>query len=87
MKYRATLSDDRYTADIAEDAFNAELESEVNVYIVPGKRYGGKTTVTPSMETQTLETAGLVLDTNVIVNPIPSNYGLISWDGSVLTVS
>ena len=24
---------------------------------------------------------------NVTVNPIPSNYGLITWNGSVLTVS
>ena len=24
---------------------------------------------------------------DVTVNPIPSNYGLITWDGSVLTVS
>ena len=24
---------------------------------------------------------------NIRINPIPSNYGLITWDGSVLTVS
>lgn len=49
--------------------------------------YTGKTEVTPSRETQILNTAGLVVNQNIKVNPIPSNYGLITWNGSVLTVS
>lgn len=24
---------------------------------------------------------------NIVINPIPSNYGLITWNGSVITVS
>ena len=52
---------------------------------IPG--YAGPYTVTPSPETQVLETHGLVMTGNVTVNPIPSNYGLITWNGSVLTVS
>jgi len=49
--------------------------------------YQGEYTVTPTQETQVLEMAGLKALENVTVNPIPSNYGLITWDGSVLTVS
>lgn len=49
--------------------------------------YDGPTTVTPSLQTQTLETAGKQLVSNITVNPIPSNYGLITYNGSVLTVS
>lgn len=48
--------------------------------------YEGETVITPSEETQVLDTAGLVVATNITVNPIPSNYGRILWDGSVLTV-
>ena len=49
--------------------------------------YTGPTEVTPSQEEQTLQTAGLIVNQNIIVNPIPSNYGLITWNGSILTVS
>ena len=49
--------------------------------------YEGATTVTPSDERQTLPTRGKYLSNNVVINPIPSNYGKISWNGSVLIVS
>ena len=49
--------------------------------------YTGSYEVTPSLETQTLLTNTKYMTDNVVVNPIPSNYGLITWDGSVLTVS
>lgn len=49
--------------------------------------YDGEYTFTPTQEQQTVQTAGLVVDQDIIIEPIPSNYGLITWDGSVLTVS
>lgn len=49
--------------------------------------YTGPTVVTPSNEQQVLETADHVVMNNIIVNPIPKNYGLITWDGVSLTVS
>lgn len=49
--------------------------------------YDGPTTVTPSDSTQTLDTRGKTMLSDITVNPIPSNYGLITWNGSVLTVS
>ena len=49
--------------------------------------YTGAYEVTPSPQTQTLSTNGKRMTDDVIVNPIPSNYGLITWDGSVITVS
>ena len=49
--------------------------------------YSGPTEVTPSNETQTLETQDKVVLSNIVVNPIPSNYGLITWNGVALTVS
>ena len=55
-------------------------------YVLPPS-YTGPYEVTPSAETQTLETDSLYMRGNVIINPIPSNYGLITWNGSTLTVS
>ena len=52
-----------------------------------GEPYEGPYEVTPTQETQVLRTAQKVSSRNIVVNPIPSNYGLITWDGSVLTVS
>ena len=49
--------------------------------------YMGQYEVTPSEETQTLETKDTKLTRNVTINPIPQNYGLITCNGSVLTFS
>lgn len=49
--------------------------------------YTGSTVVTPSRERQTLATAMKAVLSDIIIEPVPHNYGLISWDGSTLTVS
>lgn len=49
--------------------------------------YTGETVITPSTTEQVLNTADKVVTRNIIINPIPSNYGLITWNGSTLTVS
>lgn len=48
--------------------------------------YTGELTITPSEETQTLQTDGKSMPGNVIVEPIPQNYGRIVWNGSTITV-
>ncbi|MBQ9408591.1 MAG: hypothetical protein IJU28_04270 [Clostridia bacterium] len=57
------------------------------VTLVEGKNYKGAYTVTPNAETQVLSTNGLKMTDDVIINPIPSNYGLITYNGAVITVS
>lgn len=49
--------------------------------------YSGPYVVTPSQTEQRLPTAGKDVESDIIVEAIPSYYGLITWDGSVLTVS
>ena len=49
--------------------------------------YDGATTYTPSDQEQTIQTNGKSLLTDIIINPVPNNYGLITWNGSYLTVS
>lgn len=49
--------------------------------------YTGETVITPSTTEQVLATAEKVMTRNIVINPIPSNYGLITWNGSTLTVS
>ena len=63
-----------------------KMSASVGIPIYP-EPYAGDYTITPSAETQTLATEGLMMTANVTVNPIPSNYGLITYNGSVITVS
>lgn len=66
---------------------NVALDMTVGVYAQIGEHYHGSYEVTPSSEAQVLDTNTLILDGNITIDPIPSNYGLISWDGSTITVS
>lgn len=49
--------------------------------------YAGEYEFTPTEQEQTISIAGKVARNDITINPIPSNYGLITWDGSTLTVS
>lgn len=62
---------------------SADIDGRKKTYPI----YGGPVEVIPSSEAQLLQTKDLVVKENIIVHPIPSNYGLITWDGSTLTVS
>lgn len=67
------------------DRFDAEFRS-VQV-VVDVDEYTGTYEVTPSDETQTLQTSGLRMLGNVTINPVPSNYGRITWNGLGIRVS
>ena len=49
--------------------------------------YDGEYSVTPSDAEQVLATEGKYLSQNVTIGPIPSNYGLITWNGLGIRVS
>lgn len=57
-------------------------------YITSGADpFTGEYTYTPSGTAQVIEIANMRATQNITINPIPSNYGRITWNGSVLTVS
>lgn len=53
----------------------------------PDLPYEGPYTVTPSRQTQTLSTRGFAMTEDVVVEPIPQNYGLVTYNGRILTIS
>lgn len=63
--------------------------SQINVGGGGGVRphYQGATEFVPTQAYQTVHTAGLLVDADIVIDPIPSNYGRITWNGSFLTVS
>lgn len=62
-------------------------EADLAVEIQPFIPYTGEYEFTPSSETQTIPIYNKIASADIVINPIPSNYGLISWNGSTLTVS
>ena len=49
--------------------------------------YDGPYEFTPTADTQTIEIDHKMATANIVINPIPSNWGLITWNGATLTVS
>ena len=66
---------------------DAELYTKIKTYGGEVEFYDGPYEVTPSQDQQTVHINGKTAVRDITINSIPSNYGLITWDGSVLTVS
>lgn len=63
------------------------LSAEPSILIDRSKVYEGAYEWTPSEKAQSIEIANEKALQNITINPIPSNYGLITWNGTTLTVS
>ena len=48
--------------------------------------YPGPTEFTPTTETQTIAVSGYRLKEDITIDPIPTNYGRLVWNGHTLTV-
>lgn len=67
-----------------QTATNVEFGEYIEVPVAD--YYAGEYEITPTDQTQLINCGGLVSLRDFKINPIPSNYGRITWDGSVLTV-
>ena len=75
---------------LEDEVFNCSFTDEQPFVVDFGSsasEYMGTYEVTPSSEQQTLLTANKLLEENVVIHPIPSNYGLITYNGDTITVS
>jgi hypothetical protein len=52
-----------------------------------GEPYEGNYEITPSEELQTLPTANRMLARDIVVAPIPQNYGRITYNGGGITIT
>lgn len=77
------------TATIADKVVEADasLTTSVRHWQTEYPDYEGEYEFTPSAETQTLPSTDTITHMDIVINPIPSNYGLITWNGATLTVS
>ena len=58
-----------------------------NITVADFPSYDGPFSFMPSTETQVIHVRNKVAYQDITIDPIPSNYGQISWNGSVITVS
>lgn len=66
---------------------DAALTTSVRHWQTEYPDYEGAYEITPSAEAQTLPSTDTVIHRDIVINPIPSNYGRITYDGTVITVS
>ena len=59
----------------------------VGYQMIEGTVYEGPYEFTPTGETQIAHTADRVTIEDIVINPIPNNYGLITYNGRTITVS
>lgn len=60
---------------------------QVRVVYYDRPAYTGDYTVTPSTERQILQTNGKRMTDDLVIEPIPNNYGLVTWDGVRITIT
>ena len=87
MIVELTVSDNVVEMGVTTDALSFGVESPIVVQAVTIPVYEGAYELTPTAEQQTIPVHGYRFEQDLVIDPIPSNYGLISWDGSTLTVS
>ncbi len=70
---------------------NSPLSAETGIpgvrEIIGPQPYEGPYEATPTRETQVFSVKDKYMTRDFVVNPIPKNYGLITYNGIVLTVS
>lgn len=60
---------------------------EYVAYVPQSAEYTGPYVIEPTQHVQTIPTAGKTPTRDIVVSPIPSNFGLITWTGQALMVS
>lgn len=75
------------TLKVEEPTSATFAASQYVPYVPVLERWEGPYEVTPQATAQVLATSGLQMASDLTIGPIPSNYGLVTWDGSTLTVS
>lgn len=52
-----------------------------------GEQYTGSYEWTPSRARQIIPISGKQASANIVINPIPNNYGLVTYNGSTITIT
>ena len=73
--------------EVSTNQVSIDTSIGMQVNVVAADVYRGDYTFTPTTATQTVQIANQMATSNITINPIPNNYGLIEWDGTRIRVS
>ena len=77
----------QYALTVAESTLQYSMGVSTQIVASLFPDYAGPVTITPTNVQQVLPAAETVVHSDITINPIPNNYGLITWNGSTITVS
>lgn len=74
--------------EFSDQSIPIEFEGVQTVTEFVGEAYTGEVEITPSPEEQVLHTTGKLLAEDVVIKPIPNNYGLVTYDNrKIITIT
>lgn len=84
-----TVSIDSLVVPMTVATNTESVGMETGFVVVSGlsPHYAGEYEFAPTAEQQTIAINGMIADADIIIDPIPSNYGLITWNGLGIRVS
>lgn len=87
MKLTPSFPQQQLTVSVSAPSVGADTGTPVVKEYVSVENYEGEYTFTPGDEAQTVPVEGYRMKHDITINPIPSNYGKITYNGAILTVS
>ena len=84
---KVTIQPQKVKVSINSGNMGIKVGSSIAREILDTYPYEGEYIVDPTTETQILLTKNLRMIDNLVINPIPNNYGLVTWNGSFLVIS
>ena len=85
--YHLAVAEDAYYLGVADGAVEWSTSEYVPMRSTDLPDYGGPMDIVPTGSAQVLATAGTAVTADIVIEPIPQNYGLITWDGHAILVS
>lgn len=82
-----SATDTTASVELSEGITERDVEVGISVTVIEAPDYTGEYVFTPSSEAQTISISGYRATQDIIINPVPPDYGKITWDGSTLMVS
>ena len=87
MRLEVEFCPQTLSVDVKSETYSTEFQNPIARDYVEREPYTGAYEITPSGDLQILSTKNLRMTDNITINPVPSNYGRIDWNGQYLTVS
>ena len=84
---RVVSSENEFQMSVSADSVEMAARVGSEIRVTASDVFYGPYTITPTEETQILRTRNKLDISDITIEPIPTNYGRLTWNGNILTVS